>query len=192
MSRARFHAITTNKLYQLLFILFIAVLGAYIIVFFSVIKPILVRKSNTGYTTQQLETNNGQAKTIDPASPTPATSPTAQKSSASNPNQTPSSNTAPQPTAQATSPATVAAPVCDEAKKAQGLANRNSKLASSQATLDARIAEINKAYNTTDINWANDRYQKTFVVNTAMVEFYARNSSANSEYDQLLVSINCK
>lgn len=189
MSRARFHAITTNKLYQLLFILFIAVLGAYIIVFFSVIKPILERKSNTGYTTQQLETNNGQAKTIDPASPTPATSPPAQKSSASNPNQTPSSNTAPQQTVQPTSPATVAAPVCDEAKKASYLATRDYQIAHLKEVKQAAMARSSDAYYVYQIT-TYENYLKSIAV--IQEQIVTGTASFEEEYQQKLITINCK
>lgn len=183
MTKARLKALLHNRY----FIVSATVFGAfifYVVLYFALVRPILSEQpiSNqtdtpSSETTPEATTTDNQPADSSAGSSTPSTSKAKSNSGQTTP--------APQstPTASATPQVTA---TCNEALKAQGLATKNAKLDSSQATLNSRIASINAMFN------GSTYYeQKLYNTNLAMSEFYARNNSANTEYSQLLASINC-
>jgi len=76
MAKTKLTGVLNNRLYQLLFLVVIASLCLYTMVYFSIIRPKLALLKNQNNTTQQAEANSTQPNTKAPASPTPENKPT--------------------------------------------------------------------------------------------------------------------
>ena len=188
-----------NRLYQLLFLVVIASLCLYTMVYFSIIRPKLALLKNQNNTTQQAETNSNQPNTKAPASPAPANNPTNTNQSGGTPttgtnrNQPNSSSTTannnsanPIPAPTPTTPAPK--PVCNEEQKAIHLATKNRQIAEIIRIKSESMARNSDSYYI----YGNSTYEQMINGNAVLrAQQETGIAGYEAEYLQKLAQINC-